>query len=249
MKLRSFGDSWYWSWYYRKPFKSLAIRSTLHQESGLPTLESFLKFYGVDCHTENEPGCTFYRTVEKITQECSVDPVVDYNIVFFSNLVRGDNWKNHTFDFTNYQSWMKKWKQDCYNLFVQLEEWSKRNNQKILLIGGQCTLPNDVLESLNLEPNIFVLAECVSYKILKEYAKVSVNKPFGIFKCSRDFSHFADNTWDKQLVNEIYEDQHYYDQTVNKEFLTNDYYHLSAIGHLYLTDIIIDKIEYLEKRK
>lgn len=249
MKLRFFGDSWYWSWYYQKPFRSNIVRSYLHENTGLPTLEAFFNQFGIDCYHENEPGCTFYRTVDKITKECAIDPTVDYNVVFFSNLIRGDNFSEHCFDLTSYDKFMEKWQKDCFDLLSALDIWSRAYNQKIILIGGQCTIPLDIYKMVRPRPNLFLLADCIISKLAREYAGIDIKQSFGIFKCSQDFSPFVDKTWDKRLIDHIYNDQQYYDQIMNKEFFTRDHYHLSAIGHVYLTDMILDKIEHLEGRK
>lgn len=247
MKLRFYGDSWYWSWFYTTTWKSRSVKDLVVHTSGFPALKIYFKHLGVDCEHDNHPGTTFYQTVDRVVNS-KIDPNIDYNIIFFSSLIRGDD-PTHHFDVTNYKKFIEKWNSDIVELLNRLQCWADQNNQKIILIGGQSTITNDIFQKINPKSNFHLLAECILTTILKEYYQDSkISKPFGIFKLSNDFSYIVNTSWDPKLVEHIYNDQkEWQNMSEGMNLLRPDTAHLNTTGQLFLVDLILHNIEKLER--
>jgi len=246
MKLRFYGDSWYWSWFYLNKWKSQAVKNSIVKTSAFPALELFFKNYGVDCINECEPGWSFHQIVNKI-ENSKINRSVKYNIVFFSNLIRGDD-PTHSFDVGSYENFITKWKADTIDLLQRLQKWADQNDQQVILLGGQSTISKEIFNSINPKSNFQLLSECVSRDILTHYYGEKIVKPFGIFKLAHDFSYLVNETWHPNLVKHTYEDRkHWEDTIIEKNFFNPDTAHLNTTGQLFLVDLILAKIEELEK--
>jgi hypothetical protein len=248
MKVKFFGDSWYWAWFYpNSSWKSSLIRNKMKlpaPSGSFPAIESYFNYLGVECCHENCPGDSFYQVVDKVIQS-QIDNSVDYNIVFFSNLIRR---LPNDFDYTNYEKLMLKWETDLLCLLEKLKSWAESNQQQIILLGGQSTLPERIFNKISPTSNLHLLTECISTTILKDYLKKDVSENFGIFKLSNDFSNLITDKWDHKLINHIYEDQKSWeDNIVYKNYFFPDNFHLNTTGQLFLVDLILSKIEKLEK--
>lgn len=258
MKIRFFGDSWYWCWFHEEAFVSKTLRGMLYNKVGLPILETYMNKLGIDCVEKCAPGNDFYQITEVITSSTDNEDI-DYNIVFFSSLLRGKDPKEQNrlehLNIHDYDYFMKKWDSDVIMLLENIQKWAEQYNQTVLLIGGQSTLEKRIFDKLSHKPNLHLLTECVTSSLVKRYQKLSnnynklkINQNFGIFKLAKDISYKADETWDPRLINHMYEDQQLWiDHVVTNGYLCKpDDYHLNSIGVLHLTDLILYKIEQLK---
>lgn len=252
MKLRFFGDSWYWSWFFNVSWKSKEINSLIFNKFGFPSLEIYLNHLGIECEHFNFPGKSFYTTTMDVISLVKANPTVDYNIIFFSNLIRFSSFVKEElplpFDVSNYDNFMYKWKSDVKNLLIKLDKWANSKNQNIIILGGHCTLPKEVFDSANLGPRVNLLTECVTTTILKEYFSYNgLKSNFGLFGLSKDFSNNVNEQWDPKLVNQIYEDQEYWDTHItNLKIFYPDFCHLNAVSHVCLADLLLYKISKLK---
>lgn len=247
MKLQFFGDSWYWFWSHRDVFKSKLVKKHIFQGSAFPALEAYFQYLGIECTHNNVPGESFYQVVDNVVKSV-VDTNIEYNIVFFSNLIRGD-FPNHKFNIHNYDDFFKKWNIDIVILLKKLQTWADQNNQKILIIGGQSTLSREIFNSIEPKSNILLLSECISTDILKNYLNQPLKKNFGIFKLSTDFSYLVNEKWDRRLINQMYEEQEEWSNLViTNNLFGPDNVHLNSNAHLYLVDFLLAKIEKLENK-
>lgn len=250
MKLRFFGDSWYWAWFNKDLLKSKLVRNKIFLGAGLPVLETYFNHLNIECVHKNNPGLSFYETTGSVL---ATEPIenedIDYNIICFSNLVRNKE-KLAEFDVTNYNNFMDKWEKDSVELLEKLQIWAEQYNQTILLVGCQSTLPKKVFDKIKYKNNLHLLSECVVSQIINEYCRANFDGPFGIFKLAADISQYADTTWDPRLVDHIYEDMNLWDRVIKGGgFLYNDHYHLNPTEHVFLMDLILNKIEQLEGEK
>ena len=238
MNVRFFGDSWYWSWYW-KEIKSDAVKNKLIHDAGFPALESYLNYLGVNCISYNVPGKSFSTTVETVLS-VSKDDSVKYNIVFFSSHLRpccSDNICT-----TSFTQFKKDFDSLTKNHLVKLQTWAKENNQEILLFGGQSTIYKHIVDSLTDNSNLHVVCECVISHLIGK------KEPFGILKLGTDVIGAIDDTWDHDLVIELYDSIREWESDTQKDkFTLPDQGHLNGSGALLLADIIMEKIEQLNK--
>lgn len=238
MNVRFFGDSWYWSWYW-KEIKSDAISNKLVNSAGFPAIEAYLNYLGVQCISYAEPGNSFTATVDSILS-APENKNVKYNIVFFSSHFRpmcADDIST-----VSYTKFIEDFDLTTKKQLTRLQDWAKKNNQEILLLGGQSTIYKHIVDSLPDSSNLHVVCECViSYLLGKE-------EPFGILKLSTDVIGCIDDTWDRDLVIELYDSIREWESNVHKnKFTLPDQGHLNGSGALLLADIIMEKIEQLNK--
>lgn len=264
MKLRFFGDSWYWSWFYDdRSFKSKKVRSVISHTSGFPAIEAYANRLGIQCIHHNRPGSDFYQVVSTI--KSTNDHVgIDYNVVLFSSLFRGKGSvieNGNVFEYfcvKDYDQFVKKWEYDVLMLLKEIQNWALEHNQIVLLVGAQSTLSKDLFYKLPNTGNMHLVTECITSQIVKDqsvihslYKTLHENENFGIFKLSRDISSLADKSWDRRLINHIYEDQKRWSEVIveNSYLCKPDDYHLNTTGALYLLDLLLYKIEKLNGEK
>lgn len=244
-KIRFFGDSWYWCWYTKNQLKSNAVQSKFYNPDvfAFPAFDCFLNFLNYSCINHCAAGKDFYQTVDTITNITEHDDII-YNVVFFSSLVRRVNLKENLDKVTNYKNFIDNFNDGTIKLLQKIQDWAEKNNQQILLVGGQCTLYRSVFDKVPHKTNLHLLSECIISTLIEK------DKPFGIFKLSNDISDNVDKFWDKRLVNQIYEEQQEFNTDANnKVFTFPDFGHLNLVGALFLADLILHKIEELQEKK
>jgi len=126
MKIRFFGDSWLWSWYYKAT--SSTIKSKLRSEEGLPIFEIYLNYLGIDIEHHNTPGNDFDRTVETILTTTNHEGI-KYNIVFFSSLLRRNSRLLETTK--NYKQLLSTWNSYVVEHLTNINQWAEQNNQEV----------------------------------------------------------------------------------------------------------------------
>lgn len=238
MKLRFFGDSWYWSWYYGV-FKSKSLNKKLLNNAGFPALEAYFKYLGYESICYNSPGNSFVDTVNEVLATTEHTDI-KYNIVFFSSHMRGFTYLNP--DVTNYETFIRQYNTITIKNLSNLNMWAKENNQEVLLLGGQGTLHKKVFDCVLDNKKIHLVSECIMSDLL------SRNKPFGIFKLATDITNLVDNTWHYDLVQHMHKDITEWENNKDKVLFTHpDSGHLNGNGSLLLSDMIMKKIEELEE--
>jgi hypothetical protein len=237
MKIRFFGDSWYWSWFENDVIKSNALSK---YERRLPILEWVLEKSGVTTMVYNEPGGCFRLTTNTIIESTNDNEGTIYNVVFVSAPYRGDDIKNH--DTTNYDNFIQDWDSTIVTCLTQIQKWAIKNNQQVLLIGGHTNIPEKLLSSLEDRRNLHLLSECI-------VSELTGLKNIGKFRFC-DFTHCIDDTYDKRLVDDIYEDSAQVQPIGNcNTILWPDKCHLNPTAMVLLADKILYKIEQLEGEK
>ncbi len=258
MNIRFFGDSWFWTWYYKNSFKSKTIKkwaatTGFDHHDALPTLSVILNELGHNVISYNKPGDNFYDTVDKV---CSLvfHKDIKYNVVFFSNLFRYKE-QLRSFNVHNYDKFMKKWNEDIIILLERLQKWAELYNQEIILVGGQCTLSNEIFNQLVNKKGIHLLSECLTNQILQEYypnndaCKILDGRKFGIFKLPEFYPWITDK-WDQRLVDHIYEDSKLWNEIiVAYNVYCPDSQHPTVTGQIFFLDLLLQKIEILEGEK
>jgi hypothetical protein len=240
MRIRFFGDSWYWSWFYRGGYveiKSNYVKNTLRKEQGFPVFEAYLKFFDIDCEFHNEEGTTFIENVNKILNTTDQSNI-KYNVLFFSSLLRMDG--NNSLPVDSFQKFTEAWDTTVIYGLQKLQEWAEKNDQHILIIGGQSTLYKYVFEKVDNRKNLHLLSECILSSLEKK------GEPYGIFKFADDIVSLIDDTYHKELVHMIYGHLSEKDRRTPNHFTWPDIAHLNPLGALLVTDLILSKIEEIE---
>lgn len=238
MNLRFFGDSWYWSWYWQE-FKSSTVKNKLVNSAGFPALEAYFNYLGVNCITYNQPGNSFANTVGSVLNS-SDHQDIKYNIVFFSSHLRRTTANSITL--TSKDKFIKEFDLITIAELTKLQIWAKENNQQILLLGGQSTIHKHVFDKLPDSTNLHLVSECILSHFLGK------NDPFGILKLATDVTDLVDDTWDRDMVIFLYDSIKEWESDESKnKFTLPDLGHLNGSGALLLADMIMEKIEQLNK--
>jgi len=239
MKLRFFGDSWYWSWFYPENesghLKSKLLSNTCYNGQGFPILEVYLKYMGIDAINHCYPGFTFTDTVNSVVSKKAED--VKYNVVFFSSHYRR---KDTSLDITSYYNFLQEWENKTLDGLKLLDSWAKKCNQIILLVGAHSTLYKETIEKVKSN-NLHIVSECILADIL------SRKRPFGTLKFANDIVDYIDESFDKDLINHLYNNLTEIDKATDKQIFTHpDHCHLNPTGALFLIDRILHKIEQIQ---
>lgn len=243
MKIRFFGDSWYWGWCSHS-LKSQMLTNL--GKKGFPFFEYYLKELNIDYITHCVPGNSFSLTTDSILN-INNDSDVKYNIVFFSSHIRRNRreWINE-FDFFNYENFINQFNQKTILLLEKIQSWAEENNQQVFLIGGQCTLYKDTFSQLKNNKNLHLISECIITDLLP------IQKPYayGIFKLATDMTDHIDENWDSKIIDHLYEDISKFekDKNITQVVTWPDSGHLNGTGILLLLDLILEKIEKLEEQ-
>lgn len=247
MKIRFFGDSWYWAWLGGGPrSKTLKNLVNYSESKGIPFYKIYLESAGINCVNYATPGYTFLETTKTILSTTDHTDI-KYNVVFFSNLIRRQpqehQWKDEI-DVSNYETFINQYQLKVVSLLEEIQGWAEQNNQQVILVGGQSTLLKQWVDQVKVKNNLHLLAQCAISKILK------IQDPsFGIFKLSTDISESLSITWATELLEHIYKDikkYSYNDMVSNVTW--PDKGHLNASGIFILLDYILEKIEDLEEK-
>lgn len=242
MKIRFFGDSWYWTWYPTHLIKSQLLKNCLKNNTGYPAIEVYLNNVGIDCITHNRPGRPFYDTVDSIIKTTDHTDV-KYNVVFFSSHFRNRRHEKK-FNLSNYKEFIDSFNTQTISMLSEIQEWAEENNQEVFLIGGHSTLYRNIFDQVKNRKNLHLLSECIISQLsLKE-------KPYGIFKLADDISNQVNESWDPELINHLYNDLKEWDNNLQHLYKVTwpDHAHLNNTGALLLTDLILCKIEELERK-
>lgn len=240
MKIRFFGDSWYWSWYPTHLIQSQLLKNRLKNRGGYPAMEVYLNNLGIDCVTHNRPGSDFENTVKSIVKTTDHTDI-KYNVVFFSSHIRNYDYEN-VFNMNNYKEFIEKFNNLTVSMLSTIQKWAEENNQEVFLVGGHSTLHKEIFDRVENKKNLHLLSECIVSQF------VSKERPYGIFK-KADFTKEANKNWDPDLINHLYNDiKEWEDQRQGIYNVTwPDDAHLNNTGALLLTDLILCKIEELEE--
>ena len=240
MNIRFFGDSWYWSWYWNE-LKSTAVKNKLINNAGFPALEAYFNYLGVNCISYNQPGSSFSNTVRTVLDSHDHSDV-EYNIVFFSSHLRRTTIND--MPLTSKNKFIKEFDLITIKELTKLQSWAKENNQQVLLLGGQSTIHKHVFDMLPDSTNLHLVSECIMTQLL------SKTNLFGILKLATDITDRVDDTWDRDLVIFLYDSIKEWESDDSKnKFTLPDSGHLNAHGALLLVDMIMEKIEQLNKGK
>lgn len=243
MKIRFFGDSWYWGWMFEIP-KSKTLKKIEETPPGaIPFFKVYLESVGIECVSHNCPGSSFFDTTDSIIKTTDHKDI-KYNVVFFSSLMRRhhEQWKDQ-FDFSNYDIFISQYNSKVLDLLKKIQKWAEIHDQQVLLIGGQSTLYKYLFDRLEDNKNLHLIVQCAISKILKNADPV-----FGAFKLSTDMAEHIKMTWNTKIIEHIYRDIKNFQQDTSIKFVTwPDAGHLNAAGIFLLTDIILKKIEELEE--
>lgn len=236
MRLRFFGDSWFWCWFNPGQLKSNML--TKDSPKNLPVIEWYLKGLGVDCITHNHPGYSFKDTIKTILSSTPED--IKYNIVFVSFPCRNADIFN--LDVTNYSNFLERHDKIIVDGLIQMQEYATEHDQYFLLIGGHTTLHKELFESVPNLDRLYLVSQCIMSDLM------GVNPPFGIFKLA-DFTRYITGKFDRDLVNDVYTQLESLDKHPDKQVLwwPDNSRHLNPSAILLLTDKIFCKIEEIEK--
>lgn len=244
MKIRFFGDSWFWNW-GAQTLKSSQMKKFVDSSGGFPIVEIYLKFLGIDCERHNRQGNTFLDTTQSILEQTDHNDV-KYNIVFFSSHIRRntEQWIDY-FDFSDYNKFIDQFNTRTLYLLDEIQNWAEKNNQQVILVGGQSTLYKTVFDKLENNKNLHLLHECII-----SYFFNIIDGPYGIFKLATDITDFIKDDWHPGIINHLYEDIERFrldDKTLYVSW--PDKGHLNSTGSFYLLDSIFNKIESLENNR
>lgn len=241
MKLRFFGDSWCWSWAFDVPGPlANAIISKRSHDYGasLPLLSWFLTGLGIDCEIVGKPGSAM-RNIHDFVINTTNNDGVNYNIVFVSSPYRSVN--INELPLHNYDSFMKQWNDELVDTLQGISRWAEEHNQVVFIVGGQTTITKEVFDMVGAGKNMHLLSEC----LVSEFTQKG--KPFGIFKLA-DFTKDIDTRFDRELVDHIYHDVKEFTSNEWRDLVTwPDNAHLNPTGTFMLINIVLRKIEELEK--
>jgi hypothetical protein len=233
MKIRFFGDSWCWSWLENDRIKSSTLKK---YDRRFPILEWVLDKSGISVITHNAPGACFRQTTKTIVESENNNEGIIYNVVFVSAPYR--NVDINLCDVTNYDKFMYDWDSTIIKCLTQIQEWAHKNNQQVLLIGGHTTLSKELFDSLENSSNLHLLSEC----IVAELTGLQKTGKFRFY----DFGYYIDTTYDKRLVDNIYEDAKQMTEIRASTIFWPDVCHLNPTAMLLVADKILYKIEQLE---
>lgn len=250
MNFRFFGDSWYWNWIDN--IQSNALKKLAKKHSRLPDhfsnnisgIEIFLNDMGHEVEVFNYPGKNFTETVELI-EKTPVSIECDFNVVFFSEIFREA--KLFGSRVKNYEKTMDRYNNHIIDALVKLNEWAINNKQRVLLFGGQGTLPRKLFETALPKKTgfVFLCSECILSDIANNYLDQPRNLRLGTFKFS-NWVNQINHRWNRQLVDEIHQDLEFafnFRTQEGKIFMWPDYFHLNITGHLYFVDMLFNFIE------
>lgn len=255
MNIRFFADSWFWTWYGKHTFKSKDIKAWAESEGfelhdALPTMDGILNRLGHNSISFVEPGINFYGIVDTVCDQTSHENI-KYNVVFFTNLFRYRD-QIGSFDVENYDRFMEKWNVDVVVLLERLQDWAEKNDQQVILLGGQSTLSKEIFDCVKKKTNIHLLSECITHQILHEYfnhkdaCSFLNGRKFGIFKLPEFLSWITDN-WDKRFLEKVYQDSMLWNETIVKHNIYSpDTRHPTVTGQLFFLDLLLHKIDVLE---
>lgn len=247
MKLRFFGDSWYYTWYHGPdmfPIKSTKLKKKMVSH-GFPIYELYANGLGIECINKTKPKKNFYQTTKDIITSVDNEGIT-YNIVFFSSLIRNvkETVEVYNYDITNKKNFLDKYRNDTIKSLEQIQEFAKTHNQQFIFIGGQSTLHRSVFDLVKEKDNLHLLVEdALSYLQQRSH-------PWGIFKLSDDFSYEITDDWDKDLVIQIADEQEKFLKLATKKWASEpDPKHINAAGAFVMFDMILYTIEKLEGEK
>lgn len=232
MKLRFFGDSWFWCW-----FDPGTLRSNILNADKLPIIEWYLKALNVECISYNYPGNSLIDTTNTIVS--SSPEGATYNVVFVSFPIRRHDIQNYSVQ--DYKTFTNEYEEIILDCLSKMQLYAETHDQYFLLIGGQATLHKELFSRLESSSRLYLISECVLSDLLV------VNPPFGIFKLA-DFTKYVDTNFDKDLVNDVYTHLTQLDNHPDKQFIwwPDNSGHLNPSAVLIILDRILHKIEELE---
>lgn len=235
-KIRFFGDSWFWNWYY-PDMKSTAIKKVL-LEQGFPAIAAYLKYLDIEPICHNLPGRNFEQTVIDVLSTENHDDI-KYNVIFIASIFRRNH---HRLDVTNYTNFIKAWDAILISRLTELQNWAQKNNQQILLLGGQTTLHKNLFEQVENRKNLHLVAECIISKLTNRF------NTHGFLKLATDVTDYVDTTWHPELVEHMHNDITAFENDNDKFLFTlPDRGHLNPHGSLLVLDMILSEIEQIEK--
>lgn len=237
MKLRFFGDSWFWFWNPNQYESSVFRKHCVDGKKHIPIIEWYLTMLGIECVSNAAPGANLRQTTDLIISS-SNHKDISYNIVLFSSPYRRDEILE--LDVTNYETFMRQWDAEIINQLKIIQEWAIKTNQKVILVGAHSTLYKTLFDSLPDRTNLYFFCECAISNLIGNA------EPFGQFKVS-DFANLVNYKFDKRLVDHIYNDiDKFCTEPTIKALTYPDGVHLNPTSMLFLLDKILAKIENLE---
>lgn len=233
MKVRFFGDSWYWCWFPTDSIKSNALN---RYNTQFPVLNWVLNAVGIDTTTQNIPGQCFRITTKTIVESTNDNDDITYNVVFVSAPYRNADIK--LCDVTDYDKFMYDWNSTITKCLNEIQEWAHKNNQQVMFVGGHMELPRELFDTIEDSSNLHLLSECIISELLGL-------QNIGKFRFC-DFGRYIDTTYDKKIIDEIYEDTKQLTNGGPSTIFWPDNCHLNPTAMLLLADKILYKIEQLE---
>ena len=277
MHFNLFGDSWAWNWnFHEERFSSKEIlklrppRTRTDLDGIAPNyfkdcfaqLEMMLKSLGHTVSTHNVPVYSFDRTVNKIVD---TSEKADYNIVFFSDLMRQGNLHQFRTN-VSLDDWLTQYHAKLKEQLERVATHADKTGQTYIIFGGQSTLLKDEFALYNTSPNVILGAECIISTILAKYVMdpdptitswCRDNFPLSRFKFC-DFCHML-NTEDfaDDLLREIVQgvlridpmSESDVDMSLIRLVTQPDSCHMNPGAVYYFVDMLFTVIERLEARK
>lgn len=243
MHFNFFGDSWYWDWSYLDRLSS----KELCTDKPFDFYGNVLPQLGHSVSNFCKPGKHPYQLFWDIKRK-DVKPGI--SIIFYSHLMRYDpetpsNNLEGLYPYVHdYKTFYQKKEEFELELLESLHNYSIKFNQHFYIVGGQAPFLIDV-------PKEYSKVKILSRDIVRTlflndhpYQK-DLLKPMGYFRLASDVTDLVDETWDKDLVIEFYDQiENFRDlsESLYKVYLWPDNGHLNTYGHTMLLDLILKEL-------
>ena len=261
--IRTFGDSWNWTWWNES--KSKSVHSITPHNNSVAIYPTILERHGYKVVEHNVPGSNFPTTakfIKDVVLKTSLpEQYVGYNIIWFSSMLRNDR---DILDYPteNYDDFIEVYDNKIIQtLESMLGEFKGLPHEQFWFFGGQETLPRRVFDKFLAQnpeiKNVKLIYEDTMTEIQLDYnepaywasAGDTYPNPEDFIKKMRwkfcCFSEYVQEDWAPELINELYESQNEWDKYrwAWDTIIWPDQGHLGFAGGMLFADKVLSLIE------
>lgn len=221
--IRTFGDSWNWTWWNES--KSKIVHSITPHNNSIAIYPTIFERHGFKVVEHNVPGSNFPTTAkflkDVVSKTSLPDQQVGYNIIWFSSMLRNEI-DILEYPTENYEDFIQVYNNKIIEtLESMLGEFMALPHEQFWFFGGQETLPRQVFDKFLAQhpeiKNVKLIYEDTMTEILLDY-----NMPMYVASAGKDypnpqdlikklrwkfccFSEYVNEDWAPELVDEVYE--------------------------------------------
>lgn len=177
MILRTFGDSWLWTWYPIGTFKSHLIKQAHMYEGGISVMKALFNDLGFTVNVHNNPGSSIRHTQQLVCQQLEYrDSRISQPevwLIMISSAFR--NKTQEEWDFSSIDNFIDRYDEitleylqeinDSINKLVEL-----KSNFNCMFMGGQVGLPKYLFDRIeNRSPNLHLMSHNIIDTLHENY--------------------------------------------------------------------------------